>query len=444
MDIFKAPAISKEEEKLLWQNAIFVLDTSAICGLYDLTDHYRSIMVSILSYLKERIWIPNQVKVEYMRNRVKSIKNPKYEKYTLPPAINNKFVVEIRDLVKEWESNEYFHPFLDEDKIKLVKDEIENANDHIRVVKETIKEQYKLRQQEIEKISTDDVLLDFVKTLSTGAPLDYSTIKAIVREGDFRYRNHIPPGFCDNDKDVGLSKYGDLIIWKCIIDYARTNHKDIIYISNDLKADWVYQKGTYKGMPLTELLAEFNEETNQRIWFYTTLKLIDQLKVQYKDTLILPLFDDLENVEVVLHRIALERVRQHSAKGEKIILKCVNCGHEFECWSDQLDFDWDCGTTEERSMGEEIGWYAEGSISCPECNEQINIAINAYEYPVGSYNYGDIKCENGDILNKPSIESMCPINKDYENKGFSDISGELTDSNKCFLCEFHEEEISRG
>ena len=51
MDIYKSPFLSKEDEKLLWQNAILVLDTSAICGLYDLTDYYRQIMVSIVYYL---------------------------------------------------------------------------------------------------------------------------------------------------------------------------------------------------------------------------------------------------------------------------------------------------------------------------------------------------------------------------------------------------------
>lgn len=266
MDIYKAPSLSKDEESRLWQDAIIVLDTSAICGLYDLTDHYRQIMVSILSCLKDRIWIPNQVRVEYLRNRTKSINNPKTEKYRMPSVITDKFVEGVLDLVKQWEFNEYYHPFLNEDKLKLIKSEIEKANSHIRIVKETIKEQYALRYREINDIATNDILLDFVNTLSTGVPLDYVTIKAIMQEGDFRYRNSIPPGFCDNDKD-GVSKYGDLIIWKGIIDCARTKQKDIIFISNDLKTDWIYKDGENKGLPLAELLAEFNEETSQKIWF---------------------------------------------------------------------------------------------------------------------------------------------------------------------------------
>lgn len=443
MDIYKAPSLSIEEENQLWQEAIIVLDTSAICGLYELTDHYRQIMVSILSCLKDRIWIPNQVRVEYLRNRTKSINNPKAEKYSMPSVINDKFVVEVRDLVKSWESNKYFHPFLDEDKLNLVKKEIEDANEHIRIVKETISEQYKLRQQEISDIVDADNLLEFVNTLDTGTPLDFLHIKAIMQEGDFRFRNQIPPGYYDFGKEGGVRKYGDLIIWKGIIDYARVNHKDIIFISNDLKPDWVYQEGEHKGKPLTELLAEFNEETNQKIWFYSTITFIEQLKIHYKDKQVLPLFDELENVEVVLHRIALERVREHSAHGEKIIIKCANCGREFECWSDDLDFEWDRGSIGERNMGEEIGWHADGSICCPECDKQIEVIIDAYEYPVGAYNYGEIDCGNGLILNKPDVESICQINEYYEDKDYCERCGVLAKLNEYGLCEFCEDEFNR-
>lgn len=50
MNIFKPNLFSSnEEEDALWQNATIVFDTSALCSLYDLTDHYRLTMVSIVS-----------------------------------------------------------------------------------------------------------------------------------------------------------------------------------------------------------------------------------------------------------------------------------------------------------------------------------------------------------------------------------------------------------
>lgn len=52
MDIYQPPHFTQEEEDALWQKATIVFDTSALCSLYDLTDHYRLTMVSILSSLK--------------------------------------------------------------------------------------------------------------------------------------------------------------------------------------------------------------------------------------------------------------------------------------------------------------------------------------------------------------------------------------------------------
>ena len=49
MDIYQPPHFTQEEEDVLWQKATIVFDTSALCSLYDLTDHYRLTMVSILS-----------------------------------------------------------------------------------------------------------------------------------------------------------------------------------------------------------------------------------------------------------------------------------------------------------------------------------------------------------------------------------------------------------
>lgn len=442
MEHFEELFLDEKEEKDLWQNAIFVLDTSAICGIYNLTDHYRKIMIEILSNLEQRLWIPNQVKIEYFRNRKKSIMNPKKEKYALPSVIKNKFVIEVRQLIEEWENNKYFHPYLDEDKLNIVKDEIEKANNHIRIVKDTIEEQYRQRIKEIENIESNDELLSFILKINCGSPLTFYQIMEIVKEGDLRYRNQIPPGYCDNEKG-GIRKYGDLIIWKSIIDYSKVNKKNIIFISNDLKEDWIYIDGKHKGKPLVEILAEFKEQTDCKIWMYSMIQFIEQLKKQYKDIQTLPLFDELENVVVALRKISLERVNENGKYGEKIILKCSNCGYEFECWSDELSLEWDYGTSEERSMGDEVEWLGEGYICCPDCCEQIDISIRAYEYPMQIYNYGEIDCENGAILNKPNIQAICPIEEYYKNKKFCEKCGELAELSEYGLCDCCMDEFNR-
>ena len=125
MNIYEPTLIdSKEEEDALWQNATIVFDTSALCSLYDLTDHYRLTMVSILSSLKDRIWIPYHVKEEYLCNREKAITNPIVEKYRLPEVTNSHFVKAVRECIKQWETNKYYHPYIDSEQLKDLKNEV--------------------------------------------------------------------------------------------------------------------------------------------------------------------------------------------------------------------------------------------------------------------------------------------------------------------------------
>ena len=66
------------------------------------------------------------------------------------------------------------------------------------------------------------------------------TIRACT-EGEMRANQRLPPGF----KDIGKSdnKYGDLIIWFEILNFAKSNRDKfdkVVFLSNDEKPDWVY------------------------------------------------------------------------------------------------------------------------------------------------------------------------------------------------------------
>ena len=62
---------------------------------------------------------------------------------------------------------------------------------------------------------------------------------------------------------------------------------------------------------------------------------------------------------------------------------------------------------------------------------------------MGVYNYGDIDCENGAILNRPDSEAMCPIKEYYEDMGYCHRCGELAELNEYGLCEMCEDEFNR-
>ena len=82
-------------------------------------------------------------------------------------------------------------------------------------------------------------------------------IDEIEKEGEDRYAKEVPPGYMDpKKKDTNI--YGDLIIWKEILEFAKDKQCSIIFIGRDMKDDWLQ---TLHGMtcgPRQELINEFN------------------------------------------------------------------------------------------------------------------------------------------------------------------------------------------
>ena len=62
--------ISEEEIKAIWKNCIFVLDSNILLDLYRYTEDTRDELIEILEDLGDRLWIPNHVGYEFMRNRI--------------------------------------------------------------------------------------------------------------------------------------------------------------------------------------------------------------------------------------------------------------------------------------------------------------------------------------------------------------------------------------
>lgn len=67
--------ITKEEIDALWQGktTLFILDTNILLNLYGYRKNTQDDFFKILKKLKDKIWIPYHVMLEYHRNRLKVI-----------------------------------------------------------------------------------------------------------------------------------------------------------------------------------------------------------------------------------------------------------------------------------------------------------------------------------------------------------------------------------
>ena len=122
----------------------------------------------------------------------------------------------------------------------------------------------------------EDEILDKILTIfdgRVGSQIDDKELNVIKEEGEKRYKQSIPPGFKDDKKKKNSeddnNAYGDLIIWKQIIKYAKENGVGIVYVTHDQKEDWWnITKGKTIG-PRIELRKEFITEANQEFHMYS-------------------------------------------------------------------------------------------------------------------------------------------------------------------------------
>ena len=61
---------SEDEFLTLWERGFFVLDSNVLLNLYRYPETARRDFLNVLKKIKERIWVPHQVILEFQRNRL--------------------------------------------------------------------------------------------------------------------------------------------------------------------------------------------------------------------------------------------------------------------------------------------------------------------------------------------------------------------------------------
>lgn len=200
--------------------------------------------------------MPHQVAEEFMRNRV-SIIIDNQNKYDQIKKDTEEHIVKMSKLFNISENDPECVDF--KKKLNDWTDKFYNSNLLV-------------------KNSANDELVKKILNIfngKTGTPFSNEQLKKIEQEGEDRYNREIPPGYKDASKkkndNLTNNMYGDLIVWKQILEFAKTHKKNIIYVTNDQKEDWWNNvKGQTIG-PRVELRKEFLSETNNKIFHMYTL-----------------------------------------------------------------------------------------------------------------------------------------------------------------------------
>ncbi len=278
-------APTDQEYERLWQEGLIALDTNVLLDLYRLPASARDELLAVLELLKDRLWIPYQVALEFQRLRLTVIAS---ERKVTEDALTeaNDLFDQIRDRVGSLQIDKRG---LGLDAKPLI-DGLKLANDKLI---EAIESVHKAQLD----IAIVDPVRERLDTLLTGkigpAPANQTDLDGLSENGQERYDNKIPPGFADADKDKNPAeatfyhdsltyrrKFGDLVLWRQLIRHAKdAGKKVVLLVTSDRKEDWWWRERGKTIGPRPELAREMKREAEVELfWMYSSAQFLENAK----------------------------------------------------------------------------------------------------------------------------------------------------------------------
>lgn len=271
--------LSNIEKKELWNNAVFVFDTNVYLNLYRYSKRTSDKLIIAMESYKERTWMPHRVAQEFMKNRVKIIFETIQNYERLLNSANN-FVDECQKILN-------MKTIDDDTNIKELQGYLSKWIDN-----------YKKDNLVVSELSNDKILeriLDLYEG-KVGKAFNASELQELYKEGESRYKEKIPPGYKDVDKLNKDEKYGDLIVWKQILNYARNEKKNIVFVTNDVKEDWWEIINGKKLGPRVELKKEFYDQTSMKFYMYNDVQFITMFQENKSEPVDKSVVNEMETV----------------------------------------------------------------------------------------------------------------------------------------------------
>jgi hypothetical protein len=226
-----------------WKSALFVFDTNVLLNLYRYQESTREELLSVIEKLSERIWLPHHVALEFQRNRLTVI------------AGQSKRFTDIRRVIETAKTNlaKEIHNLQLKQRHALINPEpLMSGFDEL--TKNFLEELDHLQQDQQTLTAPDPLKLRIETLFDKRVGTAFQTqpeIEKINKEAEDRYKNKIPPGYKDENKDkngqdefshnglIYKKKYGDYFVWTQLLAKASTHDtKKLIFITDDAKEDW--------------------------------------------------------------------------------------------------------------------------------------------------------------------------------------------------------------
>lgn len=274
---------TKEEIARVWTTGTIALDTNVLLGLYKMPEQSRSQACELLQKVRDRLFVPYHVLVEFNRNRLDVMRSEFSESKQLG-----------RDARTAYDA---FKAVINNDRVKerACWPQLSEKLSEMTSIAEDLFKITKSESAHYVSPNAEDRVLSFVENLVSGQmgsrPTGQDEVTKAEDEARARFAVGMGPGSSDQDKagDIysfdGLtyeSQFGDYLVWKELIASSREkNVKALMLITSDVKPDWWLDSKSVSGKrPQPELVMEMRREAGvESFWMYTLSDFMRQANV---------------------------------------------------------------------------------------------------------------------------------------------------------------------
>jgi hypothetical protein len=295
-EAFRTP--SEDDFRSVFTSGLVVPDANVLINLYRYSSEARDSLLSVLSSLGQRLWIPHQVKVEFWSVRDGVLRDPRGT--SALTAELDKLQVRAEQLLGEWAKGR-----------SLSRQETEELRTHIDAGFDAAME--RIAEFDADGVRyLEDSANDPVQTALGGilagkvaqepAP---DVLTKRIAEGHRRVEEEIPPGYKDKGKP-GDAPVGDYLVWCELLDEAKTRDCDALFVTSDVKEDWWRRVREAPRGPRPELVAEMREVTGRSLFMVQPDGLLERARKLLNVSVSESSLENIERVQQIAAQLVVD------------------------------------------------------------------------------------------------------------------------------------------
>lgn len=250
--------VTSEEYQTVLRTGIVIVDTNVLLHLYRYHSGTRKDLIDILDAIKDQLWVPHQAMHEFWQRRSGVVVGRSKEIEDTVDGIRASGL-HMNEGIRTW-ANRIGLPATEKQQIL---DRIETT---IAYVSEQIRTLSAIEATVDASTESDPILFALEPILAgkVGRPLSPEILREAKKEALQRIADKRPPGWRDGQKKE--NKEGDYLVWFQSLQEAKKRGVDVLFVTDDAKADWWrIEHGETKG-PLPELVHDMREVANVRLY----------------------------------------------------------------------------------------------------------------------------------------------------------------------------------